>query len=185
MLGSIASGKWVLHPSYMAASMAAGKLLPERDYEWGAPANAAKFAADLKSDMERKLSAASHRWRVARAKSIAKCATGRVGAFTGIKAVLHTSKSRANAFRNLLTLGGGEVLDTARPPYSDLRDATHVLAEPNKMPGVSLDYKALAARGVAVVGPVFMNEFLVSDPAPRVEDFLLEEYKSFWANRRK
>ena len=84
-----------------------------------------------------------------------------------------------------MTLGGGEVIDSARPPYSDVRDATHVLAEPNKMPNVSMDYKALAARGVAVVGPVFMNEFLVSDPAPKVEDFLLEEYKSFWANRRR
>jgi hypothetical protein len=48
-----------------------------------------------------------------------------------------------------------------------------------------LPFQSLAANGVAVVGPVYINEFLVSDPPPKVDEYLLEEFKPFWANRMK
>ena len=38
MLGSIASGKWILHPSYIEACMAAKEILSNfTDFEWGNP----------------------------------------------------------------------------------------------------------------------------------------------------
>ena len=44
--------------------------------------------------------------------------------------------------------------------------------------------QALAANGVAVVGPVFINDYLVSETRPKVEDCLAEEFKPFWKARR-
>merc|ERR1719474_1454689 len=35
MLGSVAAGKWVLHPSYVTDSVNAGVWLAEDKYEWG------------------------------------------------------------------------------------------------------------------------------------------------------
>ena len=38
MLGSIASGKWILHPSYVETCIKADKILPNfADYQWGNP----------------------------------------------------------------------------------------------------------------------------------------------------
>ena len=38
MLGSIASGKWILHPSYIEACMVAKEILSNfTDFEWGNP----------------------------------------------------------------------------------------------------------------------------------------------------
>ena len=39
MLGSIASGRWVMHPSYIVACKAAGRMVAEDDFEWGNPRN--------------------------------------------------------------------------------------------------------------------------------------------------
>ena len=38
MLGSIASGKWILHPSYVETCVKADEILPNfADYQWGNP----------------------------------------------------------------------------------------------------------------------------------------------------
>ena len=42
----------------------------------------------------------------------------------------------------------------------------------------------LAANGVAVVGPVFINDYLVAETRPKVEDCLVEEFRPFWNARR-
>jgi topoisomerase (DNA) II binding protein 1 len=174
-LGSIASGKWILHYSYMEASMEAGELLTNFDsYEWGNPANG--FIDDLETPQEKQLAAASHRWRLS--------INDKNGAFSGITAIIHTAENRKGAFARLLNLGKGKVLENAKPPYSDAKGATHCLAEPKKLPKISMDFEAMAAQRVAVVGPLYINEFLVADPAPPVDDFILEEYKPFWNKYR-
>merc|ERR1719334_753672 len=62
MLCSIASGRWVLHPNYIAASVEAGRWIEEEKFEWGNPANS---FLDLKDDStESKLAAAARRWRI-------------------------------------------------------------------------------------------------------------------------
>ena len=178
MLGSIASGKWLLHPSYMVDSMESGKLLHEEDYEWGNSNN--DLINDLSTDLEKKLAKASYRLRVKREK-------GLESVFSGIKAIIHTSEQRKASFKKLLELGGGKILDSSqniKPPYSDPKDATHCIAEPNKLPKQSIDYEALAMKGVAVVNPVYINEFLANDPPPSAENHLIEDFKQYW-NKRK
>ena len=178
MLGSIASGKWLLHPSYMVDCIESGRILDEENYEWGNNKN--DLINDLSTDLEKKLAKASHRLRVKREK-------GLDSVFSGIKAIIHTSEQRKASFKKLLELGGGKIIDSSlkvKPPYSDPKDATHCIAEPNKLPKQSIDYEALAMKGVAVVNPVYINEFLANDPPPSAENHLIEDFKPFW-NKRK
>ncbi len=73
-----------------------------------------------------------------------------------------------------------------RPPFSDPGDATHLLAEPARVPSAPrLDYRSLCEAGVPVVSPLYINEFLVSDPPPKVDRFIVEEFKILWNNRNK
>ena len=83
MLGSIASGKWLLHPSYMVDCIESGRILDEENYEWGNNKN--DLINDLSTDLEKKLAKASHRLRVKREK-------GLDSVFSGIKAIIHTSE---------------------------------------------------------------------------------------------
>jgi hypothetical protein len=109
----------------------------------------------LTTPIEKKLAEASYRWRVIIQKD------PRRGVFDGIRAIIHTSDSRKDAFKRLLELGKGRVVTNAAPPYRDPKDATHCIAEPQKLPRMAMDYATLAAKGVAVVGPFYINEYLV------------------------
>lgn len=84
----------------------------------------------------------------------------------------------------MILTGKGKVLDEATPPYKDASGATHCLAECKRLPNQKLDYDALAKQRVAVVSPLYMNEYLITDPAPNVEDFLIEDYKPFWQKHK-
>ncbi len=175
ILCSIASGKMIINSTYIQQCIRRGELLYPEKFEWGNPDNG--LLEDLQ-DQELLLAKASYRWRVELAKEASK------GVFSGFQAIIHTSDSRKNSFSRLLSLGHGRVLDQARPPYSDAKGATHCLAEPKKIPKVSMDYKALANQGVAVVGPLYINEYLVADPPPQVDKFIIEEYRPFWEKRK-
>ncbi len=108
MLGSIASGKWVLHPSFMPACLDAGRVVSEDRFEWGNPENEFVVPGSEMTDLERKLAAASFRWRKKRTSVAAS--KSHAGAFSGFRAIIHTSKSRVDAFKRLIELGGGKVL---------------------------------------------------------------------------
>jgi hypothetical protein len=107
------------------------------------------------------------------------------GPFTGFRAIIHTSDSRKGAFARLILAGKGVVIENAKPPYVDAKGATHCLAELKKLPNQKLNFEALAKQRVAVVGPLYINEFLTTDPPPKVEEFLVEEYKSAWNQFRQ
>ena len=70
ILCSVASGRWVLHPSYIAESLAQGRWLEEERFEWGNELNGflkeqLKVAAkEGKENTEVKLAAAARRWRL-------------------------------------------------------------------------------------------------------------------------
>ncbi len=181
MLGSIASGKWVLHPTFMSTSMRSGKLAEFARFEWGNPDNG--FLDAKMSDLEKSLAAASYRTRRKREEG-GERGSRETGAFAGFRAIMHTSESRVDAFKRLIELGGGKVVE-AQPPYSNPGEATHMLAEPSRLPGIKVDYRALATAGVAVVTPLYLNEYLVTDPPPKVDRFIIEEFRSFWKNRLK
>jgi len=176
MLGSIAKGMWVLHHSYMKACLKAGQILPEAEFEWGNPDN--DFVEKIGNELEQRLAKAAFRWRVNKGR-------GKPPVFSGIKAAVHAADPRKSAFKKLLELGGAEVLHKALPPFSNLKEATHIIAEPHKLPKVSVDYESLAIHGIAVVAPMYINEYLVADQdaKPKVEDHLVDQFKPHWERK--
>ena len=148
----------------------------ETEYEWGNPAN--RFVSAKANPLEQKLAAASFRWRKIIEKDPPR------GPFEGVRAIIHTSQPRAEAFTRLLECGKGSVVTGVRPPYKETFGATHCIAELNKMPRTLIDFAGFAAKGVAVVGPYYVNDYLLSDPPPKVEDHLIDEFKPFWSKRK-
>ena len=133
MLGSIASGKWVLHPSYMVECMLVGKLLHEEVYEWGDPDR--RFVRPDMSELEKALAAASRRSRLRKVKT-----------FAGFRAIIHTTPQRIESFRRLVELGGGEVLDVS-PPYSDARGATPLSGRAGQAAGRQAGFPVIGQAG--------------------------------------
>ena len=143
-------GKWILHTSYMEECIRAKTLLPNVEaFEWGNPDNG--FLACLKTDQEAELASAAFRWRQVISKDPSK------GAFSGIRAIIHTIDNRKNAFVRLLRLGLGTVIEAAKPPYADALGATHCLAEPKKLPNQSINYGALAQQGTILLHDHFTS----------------------------
>merc|ERR1712123_460884 len=88
--------------------------------------------------------------------------------------------SAARKWRNGSTgAEGGEVL-SAKTPYSNTPGATHLLTETRYIGEGQIDFSGLATRGVPVMKPIYLNDFLTSDQPPNVELFLLDEFKSHW-----
>lgn len=173
MLGSVAAGNWVLHQSYVSASIEAGKWLDERKYEWGNMEN--KFIKD-KEGMEYKLANAARKWRIG--------ASGSEGAFSGMRFILHMPDNKKGPFSRLVRAGGGEVL-AAKTPYSNTPGATHLLTETKYIGEGQVDFAGLATRGVPVMKPIYLNDFLTTEPPPSVEQFLLDEFKSHWDSKKR
>ena len=76
--------------------------------------------------------------------------------------------------------GKGVVIQNAKPPYIDAKEATHCFAEPKKLPNQHLNFEALAKQQVAVVGSNFLSEFLTTGSPPNTEEFLVDGYKSIY-----
>ena len=78
------------------------------------------------------------------------------------------------------------MIENAKPPYIDAKGATHCFVELKKLPDQKLNFEALAKQRVAVVGLLYLiwdsltKECLTRDTPPKVEEFLIEEYKSAW-----
>ncbi|WKX90279.1 hypothetical protein Q1695_009265 [Nippostrongylus brasiliensis] len=102
LMGCIASGRWVLNPDYVDKCLAAGKWLPEEDFEVGNPS---KLASSGLSDRERRLAAASRRWRLKLRGSTSE----RNGAFSDWRCTLYCTQDKAVGLVPLLKAGGAEV----------------------------------------------------------------------------
>ena len=48
-----------------------------------------------------------------------------------------------------------------------------------------VDYSGLAAKGVPVLKPLYLNDFLVSAEPPALEEFMLEEFKQHWDKKKR
>ena len=173
MLCSIASGKWILHPSYVEACMAANEILSNfTDFEWGNPEK--DFMQEINAK-DQQLAKTAFRLRQFISKNPSK------GPFTGFRVIIHTSNNR-ECFEELILAGKGIVIQNAKlkPPYIDAKGATHCLTI---LPNQKLNFEALARQRVAVVEPLYIYRFLLSrydlylDP-PKLEEYLLEVYKS-------
>ena len=92
--------------------------------------------------------------------------------------------SRLFLILRLILAGGGEVL-TSSPPYTNTPGITHLLTDTKYTSNKQIDYQALATRGVPVLKPVYLSEFLSSDSAPDLDKFMIEEFKAFWESRKR
>lgn len=169
-LAAIASGKWVLHDSYLDHSHRAGHFLKEELYAWGNPA--AQHLPSLPPENTRaQLAKAAWRWRAA--------INGPDGfaqqPFQHMVALIHSSKDRVGAFTRMIKAGGGEVV-TAKPPYVELEGITHFFAEMDKAPE-KVDLEPFVARGIPCLKPIFINNYLIMDPLPEEEDHYISQYK--------
>ena len=89
MLGSIASGKWILHPSYVEACMAANEILSNfTDFEWGNPEK--DFMQEINAK-DQQLAKTAFRLRQFICKNPSK------GPFTRLRAIIHTTDTRSGA----------------------------------------------------------------------------------------
>ena len=84
----------------------------------------------------------------------------------------------------LIKAGGGEVL-SVKPPYTNT-GATHLLTESRYAAGNQVDFAALAAQGIPVLKPLFLNDFLTSlDKPPALDEFLIDDYKVHWDSKKR
>ena len=202
MLGAVASGLWVLHPSYVSASLSAGKWLDEKKYEWGNLENG--FFKNSRG-AEYNIAKAARKWR--------NLETGGSGPFTGMRVILHMPVKRKGSFSRycfcdifeksteqvksesclcifphyhslfrLVQAGGGEVVP-AKQPYSNTFESTHLFTEAIYIGEGLVDFSTLGSRGVPVMKPIYLSEFLTSDLPPTVEHFLLDKFKPYWKAR--
>ena len=74
---------------------------------------------------------------------------------------------------------------TSSPPYNNTLGMTHLLTDSKYATNKQIDYQALATRGVPVLKPVYLSEFLTSDSAPDLDKFMIEEFKAFWETRKR
>ncbi|XP_068207098.1 DNA topoisomerase 2-binding protein 1 isoform X2 [Palaemon carinicauda] len=168
-LAAIASGKWLLHTAFLEDSGKAGRFVEEESYEFGNPS--AKYVSAMNKDsIEYKLSLCARRWRLTLSQDRKK-----LGAFHGMKALVHSNRDRTDAFTRLILAGGGEVL-SATPPYRDVKGVSHFFIELNKNPGV-IDFAYYASQRIPCLYPLYLNEYLVKDPSPDESEHFIPEYE--------
>ncbi|KAL5962723.1 DNA topoisomerase 2-binding protein 1 [Taenia solium] len=125
----MASGKWILHKSYLDACATASTWLPEEAYEWGGPGteplliqlspapNRSGSTGGLSYDQLRDLARAARYWRK----------TGG-GAFKDWRVVFASGCDRESSFRRIIEFGGGKVLASG-PPYPPAEQVTHAFTK--------------------------------------------------------
>ncbi|XP_069938324.1 DNA topoisomerase 2-binding protein 1 isoform X2 [Cherax quadricarinatus] len=178
-LGAIASGKWMLRCKYLDDSVKSGYFVKEEPYEWGNPTT--ECFSELSPDSsEFKLSVAARRWRI----KINDVSNQRKikGAFQSMIALVHSSRERVEAYTRLIEAGGGRVV-TAKPPYKEVEGVTHFFLEVNKTTE-KFDLASFAARQIPCLPPLFLNEYLISDPLPNVMNHFIPEYKAILEDMR-
>ncbi|XP_038209375.1 DNA topoisomerase 2-binding protein 1 isoform X2 [Zerene cesonia] len=165
MLCSVAAGKWVLHPAYVARSRAAGRFLREEEFEWGNPRAAALPAL---AGGEAALARGAHRWRAAAAR-------GAPGPFAGLAALLHVPAPRRRLLARLLRAGGGAAPDL-QPPYSN-DEVTVCFADVKRLPLSEQDARWLVSKRIPVCAPVLLSSYLTEETPPNPWDHCLPEFR--------
>ena len=84
----------------------------------------------------------------------------------------------------LVKAGGGEVMEVS-PPYCNLSGMTHILSDAKHASDKQIGYQDMANKGVPVLEPLYLSEFLTADTRPELDRFLIEEFKPFWESRKR
>ena len=83
----------------------------------------------------------------------------------------------------MVKAGGGEVMEVS-PPYTNITGMTHVLSDPKYASDKQIGYQAMANKGVPVLKPVYLSEFLTAADTA-LDQFLIEDFKPFWESRKR
>uniref|UniRef100_A0A4W5N9F8 DNA topoisomerase II binding protein 1 n=1 Tax=Hucho hucho TaxID=62062 RepID=A0A4W5N9F8_9TELE len=101
-LAAMASGKWILHRSYLEACRSVGHFIQEDAYEWGS--SSILDALPSISSHQKRLALAAMRWR----RNL-QDQNSLEGAFSGWTVMLNIDQTRESGFRRLLQSGGAKV----------------------------------------------------------------------------
>jgi len=169
-LAAVAAGKWVLHKSFLEASREAGFFVDETPHEWG---------QENPGEPHNKLAAAARRWRLKlRQERAAASETGPsgycCGAFSGWVVLLCVDKSRQPGFKRLLESGGAKV-SGFRPPFKNTQDFSHAFLDLSKTKVEASDLDSLQMNNVWCLKPDYIAEYLMQDPPPPPQKYLLAE----------
>ncbi|XP_045456996.1 DNA topoisomerase 2-binding protein 1-like [Melitaea cinxia] len=165
MLGSIAAGKWVLHPAYVARSRQSGRFLQEEEFEWGNPR---ATALPTLSGGEKALARAAHRWRSARELRDS-------APFSDTRALLHVPAARRRLLARLLHAGGGLAVPD-EPPYTD-DSITVCFADIKRYPLSDRDAAWLISKRIPVCPPVLLSSYLTDEVPPDPVEHCIAEYR--------
>ncbi|XP_032667662.1 DNA topoisomerase 2-binding protein 1 isoform X2 [Odontomachus brunneus] len=172
MLGSIASGKWVLHCSYLRDSEREGRFLDEEEYEWGNP-KSKDTIPELNGEIERAIAAAAYRWRL-------KLLKKPNGPFSDMVALLLVAEEKYDQFKRLIVAGGGSVMQ-ARPPYDTSpsgRKITHCFVNVRQV-NQPIDWAMLASKGILCFLPQYLSDYLTATIPLSPRDCVLPEFKKY------
>ncbi|KYM95649.1 DNA topoisomerase 2-binding protein 1-A [Cyphomyrmex costatus] len=174
MLGSIASGKWILHCSYLQDSKREGRFLDEEEYEWGNPKSKNKIPVSS-GELENAIGAAIYRWRLKLQKDFN-------GPFSNIVALLMVSEEKYDQFKRLIEAGGGLVMQ-AKPPYDASpsgRRITHCFVNVKQV-NQPIDWAMLASKGILCFLPQYLSDYLIAVTPLNPRDCVLPEFKKYLA----
>ncbi|XP_074549770.1 DNA topoisomerase 2-binding protein 1 [Halichoeres trimaculatus] len=170
-LAAMASGKWILHRSYLEACRSVGRFIQEDEYEWGS--SSILDALPSITSQQKRLALAAMRWR--------KALQGRSkeeGAFSGWTVMLNIDQSRESGFRRLLQSGRAKVLPSPSP--SLYKEATHLFADFSRLkPGdFRVNISEANSQGVTCLKPDYIADYLMQEPTPAIELYILHEAPS-------
>jgi len=175
MLGCIASGRWILHPSYVSDSLKAGLWLQEDKYEWGNPE--VRFIDLASGEVDAKISIAGRRRRLARER-------GENSIFSGMYAHLAMPDKRVGPFKRLILAGGGKVAEKLNDDI--IPSLTHVLTESKFFSSLKGKIGSLVEFSIPVIKPIYLNECLTSsEKRPVVESYIVDEYRGQWETKKR
>ncbi|XP_011139690.1 DNA topoisomerase 2-binding protein 1-B isoform X2 [Harpegnathos saltator] len=172
MLGSIASGKWVLHCSYLRDSDRADRFLDEEEYEWGNPRSKGTIP-EPNNEIEQGIAAAAYRWRL-------KLLKKPDGPFSDMVALLLVSEEKCDQFKRLIEAGGGSVMQ-ARPPYDASpfgRKITHCFVNVRQV-NQPIDWAMLASKGILCFLPQYLSDYLTATMPLNPRNCVLPEFKKY------
>ncbi|KAK9500597.1 hypothetical protein O3M35_001835 [Rhynocoris fuscipes] len=162
LLCCMASGKWVLHLSYLNSCYQARSFLPEEDYEWGNERARDRLPTLNYGTTEYELAMSAHRWRVQRTE------LGKVGAYCKFKAVLLTNENKVPQYTRLLIAGGGTVLDK-----SEIFEATHVFWDEDKVE-LPVNKQKLKNKKILLLKPIYLGDYLMKSEPPKPLHYIIK-----------
>ncbi|XP_033225645.1 DNA topoisomerase 2-binding protein 1 isoform X2 [Belonocnema kinseyi] len=173
-LGSIASGKWILHCTYIKDSADAKMFLDEEKYEWGNPLSV-KSLGPLTNETEKAIASAAHRWRV-------KLSIEPGGAFEGMVALLMVPEEKYDSFERLIVAGNGTVVQarSSYDPNTSGKKITHCFIQ-IKSREQAVDWARMASKGILCFQPQFLHNLLTTETPLNPRENVLPEFKKYLA----